>query len=815
MQPEHPAEEIKQLRRCINNLVSVLALPAMWSGGGLSQIVNSLLDTLLHMLHLDLVYMRLSDPAGEAPIHAVRVAPSGISLPQPPEICEVLNQRFGYDPRKWPPQVRVRLSDVDITVVPFRLGLEGEIGVIVAGASRAEFPEETDKLVLNVAANHASIGLHEARILHEQKRIAGELDQRVADRTKELAQANEELRLQGGLLQLIPVAAWTLEPDGTPHFVNQNWLEYTGQSLEFVQSNPEAWMTAIHPDDREAVSSSFWDGVRSGQGFTMEARFRRAHDGKYRWHLNRAVALRGTDGKILRFVGTSTDIEDLKQSQDDLRKADERTRLIVDTALDAVVTMDARGTITSWNKQAEIIFGWSHAEAIGRHMAELIIPRQHQMSHERGLRHFLDTGHGPILQRRIEITAVRRSGIEFPVELEVAPMKLGQDWVFSAFIRDITESKRAQEKLRQSELHLRQMTETIPEMLWSASPDGAIDYCNARVLDYTGLSGEEIMGSGWTTLLHPDDVEQASRQWMSSVSTGAPYRVEVRTLRAADRMYRWCVTSALPLLDEQGRILKWYGTIVDMHDWRAAQEDLRATQAELAHITRMMTMGELTASIAHEVNQPLAAIIASSDSCTAWLESDPPNLDKARAATARTVQAATQASEIVQRTRAFFKKTSSPKVALGINEAIEEVVQLIHAEIVRKEVSLHTRLERYLPKVSGDRVQLEQVILNLMMNGMEAMAAADCQPKQLVIQSALKQPDEVLVSVSDTGPGIPAEHMKKMFNAFFTTKADGMGMGLSISRSLIEAHGGRLWVAPNEPRGAVFHFALPVHIAGE
>ena len=151
------------------------------------------------------------------------------------------------------------------------------------------------------------------------------------------------------------------------------------------------------------------------------------------------------------------------------------------------------------------------------------------MAHERGLRHFLATGEGPILRRRIEVTAVRRSGVEFPVELEVLPMMLGEDWVFSAFIRDITDSKRAEEKLRESELKLRQMTETIPEMLWSATPAGAIDYCNARVLDYTGFSAEEIMGNGWSQLLHPDDVDQTARAWMSCVATGAPYRVEVRT----------------------------------------------------------------------------------------------------------------------------------------------------------------------------------------------------------------------------------------------------------------------------------------------
>ena len=205
-------------------------------------------------------------------------------------------------------------------------------------------------------------------------------------------------------------------------------------------------MTAIHPDDREVASGSFWGGVRSGQGFTFEARFRRVCDGAYRWHLNRAVVLRDTAGEILRFVGTSTDIDDLKQSQDDLRRADERTRLIVETALDAVVTMNSQGEITSWNKQAEIIFGWGPAEAIGRHMADMIIPAQHRAAHELGLRRFLATGEGPILRRRIEIMAVRRSGAEFPVELEVVPVRLRHDWVFSAFIRDITESRLARGK---------------------------------------------------------------------------------------------------------------------------------------------------------------------------------------------------------------------------------------------------------------------------------------------------------------------------------------------------------------------------------
>ena len=815
MQPKESAEEIKHLRRCLNNLVSILALPVIWSGGEPFQIAQTLLDTLLGMLSLDLVYVRLKGLAGEAPIQMVRVAQMREGLPGTEEICEALHGALGNDPQQWPSRMRNPIGDGNISILPLRLGLSDEMGVMVAGSQRAGFPEETDRLLLGVAANQAWIGLQEARRRSEQNRVASDLDVRVAERTRELAEANQELQLQVGLLQHFPVAAWTLDPDGTPNFVNRNWMEYTGQTLDYVRSNPEVWMAAIHPEDRESTSRSFWDGVRSGQGFVMEVRFRRVSDGTYRWHLNRAVALRDAGNKILRFVGTSTDIEDLKQSQAKSRRAEEQTRLIIDTALDAVVTIDAQGSITDWNKQAEIVFGWKHGEAIGRSMSEMIIPDHQRVAHGRGLHHFLATGDGPILRRRIEVTAVRRSGDEFPVELEVVPTRLGQDWTFSAFIRDITESKLAEQKLRASELNLRQMTETIPEMLWSATPQGAIDYCNARVLDYSGFSVEELMGNGWMKLLHPDDGDQAVREWMSCVATGAAYRVEVRIFRAADRMYRWCVMSALPLRDQPGRILKWYGTIVDMHDWKRAQEELRNMQAELAHVTRVMTMGELTASIAHEVNQPLAALVASGDSCAAWLAADPPNIAKARTAAERIVHAATQASEVVQRIRTMFRKSSSIRSPVTINEVIEEAISLIQSQLLSKRIALRTNLAENLPVVTGDRVQIEQVILNLAINGMEAMAEVDEPARWLFIQSQWAHRTEIQVSVADSGPGLDPSVAARLFDPFFTTKTDGIGMGLSISRSIIEAHGGRLWAAANQPHGAVFHFALPVVGASE
>jgi len=631
----------------------------------------------------------------------------------------------------------------------------------------------------------------------------------------ERKRSDEASKLQMGIVQHMPALASIFSPDGTVDFVNHQWSEYTGLTQEFLQSSPEAWMEAVHAEDRAAASTIFWHGLRSRQAFAMEIRFRRARDGTHRWHLTRGVPLRDESGKVVKFVRTSTDIEELKQAQEAWRKAEERTRLIVESALDAVVAMDADGMITDWNRQAEQVFGWTRSEALGRRMSETIIPSQYRLSHENGLRRFFNTGQGRVVNQRIEITALRRDGSEFPVELTVTPLKSGDSWTFSAFIRDISDRKRSEEQLRASELSLRTMIETIPGMLWSATPDGALDYCNARVLDYTGLPQEQMKGAGWMKTIHPDDANRMARAWALCVENGDHFQFEFRCLRASDGMYRWCVSSALPLRAPGGRILKWYGTVVDFHDRMQAEEDLRITQAELAHVNRVMTMGELTASIAHEVNQPLAAIIASGDSCTAWLASEPPNLDKARAAASRMIQAATQASETVQRVRAMFKKIPSVATSVHMNELIEETISFVHHEAQRKNVSLRADLGAGLPRVGGDRVQLEQVILNLMMNGIESMASLDRQPKQILIRSALPNPGELLVSVADTGPGIDAEHANLLFAPFFTTKPQGIGIGLPICRSIIEAHGGRLWAENNESGGAVFHFMLPIKAPSE
>jgi len=496
-----------------------------------------------------------------------------------------------------------------------------------------------------------------------------------------------------------------------------------------------------------------------------------------------------------------------------VRTTEEFHRVVVETASDTVVSIDHGGYILFANRAATRTFGYEPSELIGQPLT-VLMPEYLRDLHKAGLKRYQETSHRHINWQGTELIALRKNGEEFPVEVSFGEINSDGSRVFTGFIRDISERKRAEEKLRESELNLRQMTETIPEMLWGATPDGSVDYCNTRVLDYTGLSQREIQGAGWMKTIHPDDAENVEQAWARSVESGDPFYFEFRGRRASDGKYRWCVSRALPLRTSAGGILRWHGTVVDFHDRRQAQEDLRNAQAELAHVNRVMTMGELTASIAHEVNQPLASIVASGDSCTAWLAHEPPNLDKARAAACRIIQAATQASETVQRLRALFKKTTSITTSVDVNIAIEDTVSLVRHEAQRNKVVLRTELEPGVPSVRGDRVQLQQVILNLTMNGIESVARLDHEPRWVVIRSANSNTGEILISVEDTGLGIEGEQADRLFAPFFTTKPQGIGMGLPICRSIIEAHGGRLWAAKNQPRGAVFHFAVPVTAPG-
>jgi PAS domain S-box-containing protein len=365
------------------------------------------------------------------------------------------------------------------------------------------------------------------------------------------------------------------------------------------------------------------------------------------------------------------------------------------------------------------------------------------------------------------------------------------------------------DELKKSENRLRVLIETIPALAWTSLPDGSNDFSNQRLLEYMGISLEQMQSAGWTTPFHPEDIREHLVKWRSALTTGETFENEARVRRAADGEYRWFLIRGLPLRDERGNIIKWYGTMTDIEDRKRAEEALRKANADLAHVTRVITMGELTASIAHEINQPLTAIVTNADACTVWLTSEPPNLEEARTAVDCIAQDGTRASEVIRHIRAMFTKDSPERTTVQVNELIREVCALLQAGASRKQVELQTELAIELPPAMGDRVQLKQVIVNLALNGIEAMDAVIDRPRRLVIRSERQNLEELLVAVRDSGAGIDPRDFKRIFDAFFTTKAHGMGMGLSICRSIVEAHGGRLWASANGDYGATLQFTLP------
>jgi len=645
---------------------------------------------------------------------------------------DVLDQNrtllFRHFERRYPYLLPVSPAAEECLLVPFHVAGQA-VGTIwgIMHSDRRRFDAEDDRVMASLGKFASSA--YQAVVHIEDLKIQVAEREKAETEVRELARGLEAKIRRLVDANVIGIVIWNLE--GAITEANEAFLQMLQYGREDLVSGHVRWMDMTPAEWRDLDARAIAELQATGIFQPYEKEYFRKNGSRVPVLLGGALFEKGRNEGVA-FV---LDLSGLKHAEETLRRVEQQARSIVDSALDAVVSMDASGIITDWNKQAEEIFGWTRSEAAGRRMSETIIPLQYRSSHEEGLQHFLKTGQGTVLSQRIEITALRRDGREFPVELTVTPLKSDDTWSFSSFIRDISDRKRSEEQLRTSEMNLRRMTETIPEMLWSATADGAIDYCNARVLDYTGLSHGEIQGTGWMKAIHPDDADNIARAWTDAVESGNPFQFEFRCLRASDGMYRWCVSSALPLCASDGDILKWYGTVVDFHDRRQAQEELRNTQAELAHVNRVMTMGELTASIAHEVNQPLAAIIASGDSCTAWLASKPPNLDKARAAASRMIQAATQAGEIVQRVRAMFKKIPSVATSVDMNELIEETISLIHHEAQRKNVSLRADLGGGLPTVSGDRVQLEQVILNLTMNGIESTAGFDGKPKRVLIRS--------------------------------------------------------------------------------
>jgi len=494
--------------------------------------------------------------------------------------------------------------------------------------------------------------------------------------------------------------------------------------------------------------------------------------------------------------------EELLQANSAMRAGFEK---LINSSMDGIFAFDREYRYTVWNPALERITGLSKLQVLGKSAFDVFPFLQND---EEG-RFYRDALAGETVVAWDRLYTVQETGKQTIVEAHFSPLLDQSGSIIGglAILRDVTDRKRAEEEVRRSQDRLRVVIDTIPALVWSAQTDGSVDFINQRWGEYTGLSLEEGLGWKWGEAIHPDDVARFMDEWRATLASGEPMRTEAR-VRAADGEYRWLLIRNVPLRDDLGNIVKWYGSSIDIDDGKRAEEALRKAEAELAHVTRVTTMGEMVASIAHEVNQPLFGIVTNGNACLRWLAGDSPNLDEARDAARRIVRDANRASDVIARIRVLLKKSDTVKAKLDINRIVQETVTLTRSDATRKGVAIRMELAADVPPVSGDRVQLQQVILNLILNGVEAMASVSDRPRELLVGSRQHGPDKVLVTVRDLGAGIDPQSLEKIFDAFYTTKPQGMGMGLAISRSIVERHGGRLWAEPNQGPGATFQFTL-------
>ena len=693
---DHPAEQIEQLQRCIGDLITLVSLPASWDGAHPTVIARTLLDTLGGMLELDLLFIRLIHPYTGSPLEMVR-APRGRHLTaRPHTVGTMLDLWLGEGPREGPVVVRNHDGEGELSIVALPIGRQGDLGVLVAGAERPDFPTDTEQLLLTVARNQALIAQREAHLVGDFRRVAGELDLQVARRTAELAAANADLQREAGerqraeealrasernlgqIINAIPALAWSARPDGSADFFNRHYLDYVGLSAE--EAGDWGWTRAVHPDDLAVLLAAWRGTLAAGRGGESEMRLRRA-DGVYRWFLARVNPLRDETGTIVRWYGTNTDIDDRKRAEDELRRSE-------------AFLADAQ---------------------------------------------------------RLSLT--------------------GSFWWRVA----------------------------TDEIAWSGQV--------YRIFEFD--AGEPVTLERIGTRVHPDDVAVFSDVVGRARSEGSDFEYEMRLLMP-DRSVRHLHVVAHAGRDRRGG-LEYLGAVQDVTARRRSEQALDQARSELAHVARITTLGTLTASIAHEVNQPLAGIVTNASTCLRMLAADPPNLDGARETARRTIRDGHRASEVVGRVRGLFGRKEVAAEPVDLNEAAREVIALSAGELRRGRVVVREELANGLPPVSGDRVQLQQVILNLLLNGADAMSAVDDRPRTLVVESEADD-EGVRLWVQDSGIGFAPEDAARLFDAFYTTKADGMGIGLSVSRSIVERHGGRLWASRNEGPGATFGFTIPVAV---
>jgi PAS domain S-box-containing protein len=616
----------------------------------------------------------------------------------------------------------------------------------------------------------------------------------------------EALRRSEGYLaeaqRLTRTGSWADDGTGQPIYWSDEHYRIFGLDPQQGVPTWDQLQDRIHPDDREKVSQAFGRAVRLEA--PSEADYRIVlPDGNIRHAHGIGRPVFDADGELVEVVGTTIDVTEHKRTEEALAL----TSFALNNANDAVALLDEKGHIIYVNDQACRTSGYKRDELL----ALLVWDVNPEFTPERWADHWNTLK----LQQSIRFESCQRKkdGSTFPVEISAKYLEYESTAFNVAVARDITERKRAEVALRRSESYLAEAQRLTHTGSFASDSTTKPLYWSEELYRIFGFDPEFGLPDREQPLerVHPDDREKFLQAFDTAIHGKVDGKVEYRIV-LPDGTVKHAHGIGHPILDEDGELVEVVGTTVDITERKRAEEErgrLHQLEADLAHINRVSMMGELTASIAHEVNQPLSGVVSNGSACLRWLGGDAPNLEEAREAARRIVRDGKRAAEIIARTRALTKRTAEHRENLDINETIRQVLPLVGDESKKRQVNIQTCLAEEVAPVVGDRVQLQQVVLNLMMNALEAMSTVTDRPRHLVITSRNAEKGEVEVTIQDSGIGLDPEQSARIFDAFYTTKPTGMGMGLSICRSILTAHGGRLWATANSGPGTTFHFTLP------
>jgi PAS domain S-box-containing protein len=503
-------------------------------------------------------------------------------------------------------------------------------------------------------------------------------------------------------------------------------------------------------------------------------------------------------------------IRERRDKEEALRESEERVTLAASAGKLGLWFWDVPRDEIWVGQGRRTLFGWAESEPVGfKRFIEIVHPEDRERVRA-GMSWALQGGGDHVVEYRIVLSdgSIRWLVTRARVELDD-----GRPARVRGVSIDITERKLVDEALRESEGRFRTMANTAPVMIWMSGPDKLCSFFNKGWLDFTGRSMEQELGNGWTEGIHPDDFDHCVGVYVSAFDARQEFTMEYR-LRRFDGEYCWVLDHGVPRFESDGTFLGYIGTAIDITERKRAESELQRQRGELAHLTRVSTMGELSASLAHELNQPLTAILSNAQAAQRFLTANPSDLTEVQEILQDIVEDDSRASEVIQRMRALVKKEELAFAPLDLAGVVRDVAALVHSDAILQGVRILLEVKPGLPSVRGDKIQLQQVVLNLLLNAFEAMKDCPANEREVKVLAETAGAGSLRLAVRDHGTGLGDDKLDKIFQPFYTTKRDGLGMGLAISRSIIDTHGGRLWAENNPDRGATFYCTLPVSVEG-